>query len=117
MSVKVLRTVFTSLFIILTLLFFVPPSFAASASKEVFYQAKVSWKSVPNTTAYNIYYRESNQKQYTHAARNLPASVTSYTIGFLKKGRTYYYAVAAIDASAKQIWLSNPQRLITTLMR
>lgn len=73
-------------------------------------KANVWWPQSNNASSYNIYYKESGEKTYTHAVRNLPHAAMSYTIGYLKSGVTYWYQVAAVDSSGKEYWWSEQKK-------
>ena len=69
----------------------------ASITQGLFNQATISLPSIPNATGYNIYYKQSGASQFSsNAVRNIPPSVHSYLVSYLKKGVTYQYTEAAI---------------------
>ena len=59
-----------------------------------------------DVVAYNIYYKETTEKTYTHAVRKLPTSLTKYTISYLKKNKEYQYVIAGLNGAGKEIWWS-----------
>ncbi len=85
----------------------------AVGSKQNFGQAKIKLPRVLGASTYNIYYKESGNKKYEHAIRTLPANVENYTIGFLKKGVAYSYAISALDRSGKEFSFSKPTNLLS----
>lgn len=111
---KKLINFLTSFGFVLVLLVLVVSKVSAQA-KMSFNQAVVMWKSVNGAKYYNIYYKETGQQKYTHAVRNLPSSSTMYTIGFLKKGVTYWYTLSAVDYNGKEFWMSSPKKLMSMM--
>ncbi len=92
---------------------------AAPAVLAVFPQyskGTVKVNKVANISCYNIYYKESVEKNYTHAVRCLPSTSTSYTILNLKRGITYKYKVSAIDNSGNEGNWSTEKTLISSPM-
>ncbi|MCG6972674.1 MAG: fibronectin type III domain-containing protein [Desulfobacterales bacterium] len=62
--------------------------------------AILSWKNVPNATSYNIYW--SDKPGVTKKNGTKISHVKSpYKITGLKKGKTYYFVVTAVNASAE----------------
>ncbi|HSX40186.1 MAG TPA: fibronectin type III domain-containing protein [Candidatus Saccharimonadales bacterium] len=76
------------------------------ASTVAFRQGDTSWNAIPGAAAYNIYYKAAADRAFIHSVPRLPASITSYTIGYLKKGVQYQYIVTALDSSGKEFWSS-----------
>lgn len=60
---------------------------------------ELSWLPVPGATFYNIYYSTFNGGPYPRLAGSTTG--TNYTIGRLTNGRTYYFAVTAINAATE----------------
>jgi len=90
-------------------LFAAQTSFATTAQK--FSQGKVkNQPAVLGAKTYNVYYKESQEKKFTHAVR-LPANFAEYTINSLKKGTNYIYTIVAVDAQGKEFWRSNTKVL------
>ena len=87
-------------------------AFAASPNWS---QGTVMWNGVSGATHYNIYYKESGDKMWTHAVVRLPAEARSYTITHLKRGVVYWYRVAAKKSGA-EFWWSDVKRLQTKPM-
>lgn len=89
----------------------------AFATGQVAYSwAKVMWNSAPGAKWYNIYYKESGDKKWTHAVRRLPWNATSYTINYLKRGTVYWYNVSALNDAGKEYWWSGDKKLNSTPM-
>jgi hypothetical protein len=84
--------------------------------RGVFNQATISWPPYPWATGYNIYYGQTGSAKFTSAVRNLPSTVTSYTIQALTKGVNYKYQISAlgqdIHGNTKEVWFS-PVTVIT----
>lgn len=85
----------------------------ASITRGLFMQTTVDITPVANATSYNIYYKQSADQKFTNAVRNIPSSVHSYTISYLKKGVTYEYVVAAV-VNGKEISFT-PLKTLTNL--
>lgn len=79
--------------------------------------AKVMWNTVPGAQRYNIYYKESGDKKWTHAVRNLPSNAANYTIMYLKTGVTYWYNIAAINGRGAEYWWSGIKQLNSSPMK
>jgi hypothetical protein len=58
--------------------------------------------------SYNIYYKQTDEKEFTNAVRNVPTNVGTYTISHLKKGSAYQYRLAALDANGKEFMFFEP---------
>lgn len=69
----------------------------------------VWWSSVNGANSYNLYFKESGEKMYTHAVAGLPSNASSYTIQYLKSNVTYVYTIAAVDNGGKEFWWSTPK--------
>ena len=79
----------------------------ASITKGLYMQATVQMPNdVPQATYYNIYYKTSSEKTFTNAVRRIPTNVTTYTISRLKKGVSYVYRYAAVNAEGREILFS-----------
>lgn len=87
------------------------------ATGQGFSWAKVMWNSAPGARMYNIYYKESGDKIWTHAVRNLPSNSTSYTISFLKRGVSYWYNLAAVNDGGAEYWWSGAKQLNSLPMK
>jgi len=48
--------------------------------------------------------------------RNLPWNASSYTIGYLKRGHTYWYNVAAVNDAGREFSWSGNKKLMTSPM-
>jgi len=77
-----------------------------SIARGMYAQTTVSLPVVPSAVAYNIYYKQANEGTYTHAVRNIPPTVTQYTISYLKRSTAYQYKISALDSSGKEFWWS-----------
>ncbi len=77
----------------------------------LFSWGKAMWKAAPGVKYYNVYYKESGDKMFTHAVRWVPANMTSYDIKSLKRGVQYWYNVSAVDWSGKEYWWSGLKKL------
>ncbi len=65
----------------------------------------------PEAISYNIYYKTADEEDFTNAVRNVSPSVRSYTISHLKKGSSYQYRFAAVDAQGEEFVWSEVQEL------
>ena len=85
-----------SLFILVGLVLLVAPTRSAIAGS-----AKVSWQpnSEPDLQGYRIYY---GTRSRDYGAPIDVGNVTSYTITGLNEGKTYYFAVTAVDTSGNE---------------
>ena len=82
-----------------------------SITRGLFAEAQVALPaSIPHAASYNIYYRESDG-EYTNAVRNIPVNVTTYTISYLQKGKSYLYKVSALDATGEEFWWSEEKEM------
>ncbi len=59
-----------------------------------------------NAVSYTIYYKQADEKEFTNSVQNVSPTVGSYTISHLKKGASYEYRFAAVDASGKEYMYS-----------
>lgn len=85
----------------------------ASIMRGMFLQSSVSIPdNIAGATSFNIYYRKTGESEFTNAVTNLSPYVGSYTISHLKKGSTYEYKYAAVDASGKEFVFSEILPLI-----
>ena len=73
-----------------------------SVMRGLFAQGSVEWAKNDIATTYNIYYREKGNVEFTNAVRHIPATVTNYTISYLKKGTSYEYKVSVADATGRE---------------
>lgn len=81
----------------------------ASITRGLYAQATVSLPyDIPQAKAYNIYYKQTDEKEFTNAVRNVPVDLGMYTISHLKKGSTYQYRYAALDENGKEFMFSEP---------
>ncbi|MBI3577316.1 fibronectin type III domain-containing protein [Candidatus Gottesmanbacteria bacterium] len=81
------------------------------AKAPLYSWGKATWSAAPGAKYYNVYYKESGDKMFTHAVRRVPANMTSYDIKFLKRGVTYWYNVSAVDWSGKEYWWAGLKKL------
>lgn len=72
---------------------------------------KAMWHTVSGAKYYNVYYKETADKKFTHAVRKLPQNATSFTISHLKNGVTYEYKVSALSDAGKEFWWSGVAKL------
>lgn len=84
----------------------------ASVMRGLFMQTTVSLPKVSDAVSYNVYYRQFGDNTYTNAARSIPASESTYTVSYLKKGTQYEYRVAAVDKNGKEFFFSEPQPVV-----
>lgn len=89
---------------------------AFATGQAAFSWAKVMWNPAPGVLMYNIYYKESADKTWTHAVRSLPSNSTSYTIKYLKRGVVYWYNLAAVNGSGSEYWWSGVKKLDSSPM-
>ena len=61
--------------------------------------AKVTWKKVDGAKSYKLYRATKKSGKYTLVKKNI--TKTSYLNKNLKKGKTYYYKVTAVNAFDK----------------
>ncbi len=73
-------------------------------------QATIWWQPAAGAVKYRIYYREAQEKTYSHAARGIGSDATNYTINYLKSGVTYVYNLTAVDALGKEFWWSGEKK-------
>ena len=79
----------------------------ASIMRGVFAEGTVTVPSdLKEATSYTIYYKQADEKEFTNSVRNVSPSVGTYTISHLKKGASYEYRFAAVDASGKEYMFS-----------
>ena len=78
----------------------------ASIMRGMFVQTTILMPQVPGAVAFNIYYKKTNEPNFTHAVRHISPSTTSYTISYLKKDTSYQYKISAISASGAEFWWS-----------
>lgn len=74
----------------------------------------VYWNGVPGAAGYNIYYKESSDKGWTNAVRDLPRTSTSYTIEYLSEKKGYQYIVKAYDNLKKEFWVSEEKSIVAS---
>ena len=70
-------------------------------------QGTVSWSSINGAKAYNIYYKATGETIFSNAVRNLPATMTTYHISYLKKNVSYQYRISALNYSGREFWWSD----------
>lgn len=86
-------------------------STAKVEAREYYRQVRVGWTPVTGADHYNIYYRETTETKYDHAVRDLPASMTEYTIAGLRTNVGYIYNLAAVDNKGVEFAWSGERRL------
>lgn len=82
-----------------------------SVARGLFGQATIQLPQTTGAVAYNIYYKQTSEKGYTNAVRNVSPSTATYTISYLKKGQNYQYKVSALNAAGREFWWSDTQTL------
>jgi Fibronectin type III domain len=85
-----------------------------STMAGLYEQATIKMPQVPNAAAYNIYYGPAGNGTFTNAVRDIPPTVTQYTISDLKEGVTYEYRIAALNKHDKEFYFSSVSKLPTT---
>ena len=100
-----------SVLILFLLLPLFPYNVAFAATNMQGSKAKVVKQGVLGAKAYNIYYRESGEKKFTHSVRLLPQNFNDYTITSLKKGVSYSYVLSALNENGKEFWFSSLKKL------
>lgn len=83
----------------------------ASVARGLFVQSTVDLPEVEGAVSYNIYYKKTGAESYDSAVRNVPVSASSYIISHLKKGVSYDYQIAAVDAQGEEFWFSLSKQL------
>lgn len=78
-----------------------------SVVRFLYGQETVTLPRVSGATAYNVYYKKTDEPTFSNAARDIPANVTSYTISYLQKGSTYLYRISALDNTGTEFWWSD----------
>jgi len=96
--------------------FTIVPGVSAATMTPWYSKGPAMWQGVSGARWYNIYYMDSTDKRYTHAVRNLPWNASSYTIGYLKRGHTYWYNVAAVNDAGREFSWSGNKKLMTSPM-
>lgn len=83
----------------------------ASVARGLFVQSTVDLPEVEGAVSYNIYYKKTGADRYDNAVRNVPVTADAYTISHLKKGVSYDYQIAAVDAQGEEFWFSLTKQL------
>lgn len=73
---------------------------------RLFNQATIPLPNIPHAVSYNVYVKTASDQRFTHAARNISATATTYTITYLRKNVSYQYKVAAVGPQGGEIWFS-----------
>ena len=85
-----------------------------SIARGLFMQATIQMPNIPGAAAYNLYYKETEEKDFTNAVRNISPNVPNYTVSYLKKGTSYQYRLSAIDKDGQE-FLFSETRPVTDL--
>lgn len=86
---------------------------AVKAEKGSYSSIKLSWSSVDNADAYNIYRKSDNEVEYKKIAE-LPAGTISYTDKNLKTGTTYSYRITAVASGLESDFSATASATPTT---
>lgn len=78
----------------------------ASIFRPMFAQTTVQIPQIEGARSYNIYYWVATDTTFTHAARNIPATSTSFTVEYLRKGVNYVYKISAVNQRGAEFWFS-----------
>lgn len=81
-----------------------------SIMRGFYEKASVSLPKSPSASSFNIYYRRSTDTGFPYSVRNIPATQTSYTILYLRKGILYQYKIAAVGKDGQEIWFSDVEQ-------
>ncbi len=85
----------------------VAQSVAGTSLTRGFYEeAIIPLPHVDGANFFNIYYKRATDSTFTNAVSNIPASSTSYTISYLRKGTPYQYEISALGTGS-EFWFSN----------
>jgi hypothetical protein len=97
------------------------PTFAATkmmtTARKNWNQATVKWNWVSGASSYNIYFKESKAKMWTHSVVNLSSSTTWETIKYLVPGVGYKYVVSAVGPNGSEFWWSPEKSMVTSMMK
>jgi len=77
----------------------------------LFAQSTVAMPQVEGALSYNVYYKQTDEKTYKNAVREIPVTVEEYTVSYLTKGAKYVYKVSAVDVNGAEFWWSDEQPL------
>lgn len=83
-----------------------------SIARGLFMQSTIVLPAIPNAVSYNIYYKQSSEKDFSNAVRNISPSIHIYTISYLKKNTAYEYRVTAVDNTGKEFFFSDTEPLV-----
>jgi hypothetical protein len=86
----------------------------AQITAGMYDQQTITLPQVPGAVTYNIYYKEQSETKFTNAVRNLPSTVTSYTISYLKANHTYVYRISAKNNLGKEIYWAPQQSFVAS---
>src|SRR5258708_10917514 len=79
----------------------------ASIVRFLYGEETVPLPRITEAVTYNIYYKQTSEPVFTNSVRSIPASITSYTISYLRKGSDYVYRISALNASGSEFWWSS----------
>jgi len=88
-----------------------------SVARGLFSQVNVGWDPVYGATSYNLYYKQTDDHEFTNSVRNIPADITEYTVSYLTKGKKYDYKLAVVGANGQEFFwtevhpLSEPESM------
>lgn len=74
-------------------------------------KAWTKWNPISTISYYNIYYRQADEKSWTHSVPRVDASSTAYEITCLKTNVTYYYTVSAVAVDGSERFI-NEERVL-----
>jgi len=77
--------------------------------RGMYAQTTISVPHVEGAVAYNVYYKQSSDKNYTNAVRKIPTNIATYTISYLKKNAVYEYKISALNPAGREFWWSQTQ--------
>jgi hypothetical protein len=64
-------------------------------------KAMLSWEAVPNAVGYNLYV-SFDENKFILITKNGPQNILALSIKSLKNGKTYYFAVTAVDVAGHE---------------
>lgn len=85
-----------------------------SIMKGLWNEATIQLPQINGVNSYNVYYKAVSDPTFIHAARNIPATSTYYTLSYLRKGTLYEYRVSAVDNTGTEIWFSDIKQVTNT---
>jgi len=74
--------------------------------------ANLTWSaSTSNVSGYRVYYGTTAGSYAQAMGSGAPATGTSYTVTGLESGKTYYFAVTAVDSTGRESGYSNEAKV------